>query len=204
MPATGSAHLRVSSILWAAALVIPAVVSADADPHAAHRMQSANVSVSDASYEVPDVELRDASGRNVRLRELLAEDRPVALNFIFTSCTSVCPVMTASFLQMQRTMRAENIPAPGFVSISIDPEFDTAPVLSAYARRYDANWTFLTGTETDVTRVLRAFDAYRGGKVNHVAVTLLRAPHDKAWTRIEGLVPSGHLVQVWKSLAGSG
>jgi protein SCO1/2 len=166
-------------------------------------MMAANVSVKNAQYEVPDVELRDEQGRRVRLHELLAEDRPVALNFIFTSCTTVCPVMTASFLQMQKAIRAEHLPAPGFVSISIDPDFDTSQVLAAYARRFGAEWTFLSGADEDVMRVLRAFDAYRGGKANHAAITLMRAPHGKTWTRIEGLAPSEHLVHIWKEIAGS-
>ena len=195
---------RFSLLALAAGLALTVCVAAEPDSHAQHRMMAANVTVQDARYEVPDVELLDEQGRRVRLRELLAEDRPIALNFIFTSCTTVCPVMTASFLQMQKTMRTEQISAPAFVSISIDPDFDTAPVLAAYARRFGADWTFLSGETDDVVRVMRAFDAYRGGKANHAAITLMRAPHGKKWTRVEGLAPSEHLVHVWKEVAGAG
>ena len=198
-------HRPIICALFAlASLTAVQPVAADVDPHARHRLMAANVSVTDAHYDIPDLALRDPEGRQVALRDLLADDRPIALNFIFTSCTTVCPVMTATFLQMQRTMRAERIAAPRFVSISIDPDFDTGPVLSAYAQRFGADWTFLTGSEADVERVLRAFAAYRGGKANHAAVTLLHAARGRTWTRIEGLAPSEHLVSLWKSLADSG
>jgi protein SCO1/2 len=171
-------------------------------PHAHHRMVSADVRVSHASYDVPDVELRDEQGHPVRLRELLADDRPLAVNFIYTSCTTICPVMTATFLQLQKDLAAD-AKRPRFVSISIDPDLDTAPALRAYAERFGASWTFLTGTSSEVLGVLRAFDAWRGNKTNHVALTLLRAPHGGTWTRVEGLAPAEHLGHLWKDLESS-
>ena len=170
------------------------------DEHAQHRAEAASVRVGRGTYRVPDVELRDEQGRSVRLRELLASDRPLAINFIYTSCTSICPVMTATFLQMQKDLAADPH-RPQFVSISIDPDFDSAAILKAYAQRYGAHWSFLTGPGADVISVLRAFDAYRGNKVNHVALTLLRAPHREDWTRVEGLASSEQLVRLWKDIA---
>jgi len=192
------------SLALASCLALPTLGTAEPDEHAHHRIVSSDIVVKEAQYEVPDVEMRDEQGRLVRLRELLAEERPVAVNFIFTSCTTVCPVMTASFLQIQKTMQAGHVSAPDFISISIDPSFDTAPVLANYAKRFEANWSFITGSEEDVTRVLRAFDAYRGGKANHTPITLLRAPFGQSWTRVEGLASAENMVRVWKNLAPTG
>ncbi len=172
------------------------------DPHAHHRMMSDEVRVSHVLYDVPDVELRDEQGHPVRLRELLADDRPLAVNFIYTSCTTICPVMTATFLQLQKDLAADP-QRPRFVSISIDPDLDTAPVLREYAGRFGASWSFLTGQSADVLGVLRSFDAWRGNKTNHVAITLFRAPHGKHWTRIEGLASAEHLTHLWKDLESS-
>jgi protein SCO1/2 len=171
-----------------------------ADEHAHHRAEAASVRVVRASYRLPDVELRDEEGRSVRLRELLTADQPLAVNFIYTSCTSICPVMTATFLQMQKEL-ATAPKQPHFISISVDPDFDSAAILKAYAQRYGARWTFLTGSGADVNGVLRAFDAYRGNKVNHVALTLLRAANSEEWTRVEGLASAEQLVALWKDVA---
>lgn len=173
-----------------------------ADEHAAHRAQTSNVDtlVSQQKYEVPDVRLKDSNGRTVNLRDILAGDRPVAVNFIFTSCTTICPVMTATMLQTQHHLANETT-RPEFVSITIDPEFDDAATLQQYSARYGAKWTFLTGTRADVLAVLQAFDAYRGAKANHIAVTLLRAPNAEQWTRVEGLASANQLATLWRDIS---
>ena len=163
---------------------------AEEDPHAHHRMAMKNTTyqVSDARYDIPDVRLLDTSGDSVDLKGMLASGEPVALNFIFTTCTTICPVMTATFAQMQRELGsdAERI---HLVSISIDPEYDRPDVLASYARQFQAggNWTFLTGDTNDVVNVLRSFDAYTGSKMSHRPITLLRRPGSDSWIRIDGL-----------------
>lgn len=160
------------------------------DEHAAHRaaMQQPRYSVSLENYAVPDVELVDESGTPVALRSLLAADQPVALNFIFTTCTTICPVMSATFAQLRRELgtEADHI---RLVSITIDPEHDTPAVLARYAEHFGAppGWSFLTGNPGDVERVLRNFDAWTGSKTSHRPVTLLHRQGGGKWVRLEGL-----------------
>ena len=177
-----------------------------ADPHAAHRAMMAQATsetayrVDHAEYVVPDLVLQDEHGKPVRLRELFSGDRPVAVNFIFTSCTTICPVMTATMLQLQQEL-ADQPRKPLFVSISIDPDYDTASTLNAYARRFGADWTFLTGDRADVLAVLQSFSAWRGSKTNHAAITLFKAPDAERWTRVEGLASAKQLAEVWRANA---
>jgi protein SCO1 len=193
---TAAAWTAVAGLLFGA----PALADDSADPHAAHRamMLAPSFSVAEADYAIPDVRLLDQAGRTVALRELLSGDRSVVVNFIFTSCTTICPVMTATMLQMQRELAGHG-PMPQFVSISIDPDYDTAAILDAYARRFDADWTFLTGKRSDVLDVLQAFAAWRGSKSNHAAVTLFRPAGAPRWTRVEGLASAKELAGVWNS-----
>ena len=192
--------LAAASMLWAATLRAQEPVAADAaDPHAAHRAMAADPSyrVDQAQYTVPDVVLQDQRGQPVRLREILSGNRPVAVNFIFTSCTTVCPVMTATMLQLQREL-ADQASKPLFVSITIDPDYDCAIQLSAYARRFGADWTFLTGQRGEVLEVLQSFSAWRGSKTNHAVITLFKAPNAGHWTRVEGLASAKQLAEVWR------
>lgn len=179
------------------------VASPHADEHAAHRamMASPSLKVFEAEYAIPDVRMTNELGRDVSLRTLLSGDRPVAVNFIFTSCTTICPVMTATMLQLQREL-AKEPGRPMFVSISIDPDYDSAAQLSAYARRFGADWTFLTGERAEVLEVLQAFSAWRGSKNNHAAITLFRSPGADRWTRVEGLASAGQLAEIWKKSVG--
>lgn len=166
------------------------------DPHAAHRaMMNANrYTVREVAYTVPSVDLLDTSGTSVPLREVLDTDAPVALNFIFTTCTTICPIMTATFAQMQRHLgpAAEDL---RLVSVSIDPEYDRPAVLKAYAEQFQAtpNWIFLTGDSNDIAQVLRSFDSYTGSKMSHQPVTLLKRPGDAEWVRIDGLATGSNL-----------
>lgn len=143
---------------------------------------------SEREYSLPEVTLRDQAGRAVPMSELQGASGPLAVNFIFTTCTTICPVMTATFAQMRRELGAE-ADRIRLVSITIDPEHDTPAVLAGYAERFDAppGWSFLTGSPGDVERVLRAFDAWAGSKTSHRPITLLRRRGESGWVRLEGL-----------------
>jgi protein SCO1/2 len=194
----------VSCVLMIAWLFGASVALAEEgnDPHAAHRnmLQSDSASVNTVSYAIPDVELVDSLGNNANLRELLADDKDVVVNFIFTTCTTLCPVITSTTLQMQRQLDESTV-QPDFVTISIDPDYDSADVLARYASDYGADWTFLTGTSDDVMVALKAFDAYRGNKVNHFALTLMHGRNDTQWTRVEGLTSAKELADIWRRVA---
>ena len=196
-----------TAVAWTAVagplLAVPAQGQEAPDPHAAHRamMQAPSFQVSEADYSIPDIKLLDQEGRTIALREFLSSERPIVVNFIFTSCTTICPVMTATMLQMQRELDGDG-PKPLFMSISIDPDYDTVETLGAYARRFGADWTFLTGERADVFDVLQAFSAWRGSKSNHAAITLFRPAGAQRWTRIEGLASARELAGVWNRRTG--
>jgi protein SCO1 len=198
--------VRTSLVLGALALGL-AQVPTDATAHDDHHHHQATPGKdayvrTQASYSIPDVKLVDADGAAVSLRsKLAAEDRPVILNFIFTSCTAVCPVMSATFAQVQASLGPER-EAVRMVSISIDPEQDTPVALKAYAGKFGAQrqWQMLTGSLDDSIAVQRAFDVYRGDKMNHQPVTFLRAGAGKPWVRLDGFASAADIVHEYRRL----
>lgn len=192
-------------LAWLCACLSP---GAGANPRLARELPSSSqelplpegVSVSTVRYAVPALTLRDATGHAVDLKQLFQEPGPVVVNFIFTSCPEICPVMTGTQLQLQRRLRDKRNP-PRFISITLDPEQDTPTVLADYATRFGAEWMFLTGRRDDILKTLQAFGAWRGNKMNHAAVTLMRSGPEEPWTRIEGLAPVGTMVAVWQKVA---
>lgn len=174
-------------------------IAMSGDEHAAHRTAADNAAryaVTMHDYAVPDVTLVGADGAAVELRSLLDSERPLALNFIFTTCTTICPVMTATFAQMQRRL-GDAADGLDIVSISIDPEYDRPETLRAYAAQFQAgdHWTFLTGDGSDIVSVLRSFDTYAGSKMNHQPATFLKVPGHSSWIRIDGLASADKLAQ---------
>jgi len=102
----------------------------------------------------------------------------VILNFIFTTCTDVCPIFTANLAQLQRTLNGHHGDEIFFASVTTDPEVDSPKVLKAYAQRYNAdfkNWAFLTGTESELKPVWKSFGIRvvkkARGLVQHVSLT---------------------------------
>lgn len=103
--------------------------------------------------EVPAFSLMDQQSRPVS-RDSLAGSVWVA-NFIFTSCASVCPTLSATMAEVTKAWIEE--PKVRFVSFSVDPETDTPTVLAGYAARFGADpqrWSFLTGPPADVRHVV--------------------------------------------------
>lgn len=148
------------------------------------------------NYSIPDVVLVDADARPVRLRQLLGTRDPVMMNFVFTTCGTICPVTTKVLSDVPARLGFEGRRLR-MVSISIDPENDTPLQLQAYARSFQAGerWKFLTGRTEDVRAVLLALDTYRGDKMNHEPVTLMRQAAGKSWVRIDGFATPDELVR---------
>jgi protein SCO1 len=147
------------------------------------------------NYEVPDVSLINQDGGKVELRKLLLSDRPVLVDFIYTTCTTICPVLSINFVNFQKTIIRESGNVT-LVSISIDPEFDTPNAMKAYLNRYSAKpgWDFLTGSREDISRVLKAFNVFTLNKMNHYPVILLKSPSDRRWVRVYGLIGTSELL----------
>jgi len=140
-------------------------------------------------YTIPDVVLINENGEHVRLKELLAPDQPVVVDFIYGTCTTICPILSAGYTHLQRKLGTDSASAR-LVSISIDPEHDTPAVMKEYLKRYRAKpgWTFLTGSRKDIDQVMTAFDAYITDKMSHQPLTFIHNPAEGHWVRLFGLL----------------
>jgi cytochrome oxidase Cu insertion factor (SCO1/SenC/PrrC family) len=145
-----------------------------------------------ARYTPPEVTLIDATGARVPLSAALDRPGPVVLQFIFTTCPSVCPALSATLAAAREELGDE----VSLVSISIDPEYDTPARLREYSRRFKAGpqWRFLTGSREDVAAVQKAFDAYRPNKMQHEQLTFLRGAPGEPWVRLAGPISPAELV----------
>ncbi len=174
------------------------------DGHAMHKkvLKSAtSYTRSTVNYIIPDITLVNMDNEPVSLKKELTPDTPILVNFIFTTCTTICPIMSATFSQVQ-SLLGEEADKIHMISISIDPEQDTPKNLKKYARKFDAlpTWHFLTGKLNDIKQTLKAFDVYRGDKMNHVPVTLLRKNANTHWVRLDGLTSAQDLISEYRKI----
>lgn len=153
-------------------------------------------------YRLPSLKLVDMHGATVPVEEVLNSDQPLMVNFIYTSCNTICPILSATFSSAQQQMGETGKPVK-WVSFSIDPEYDTPARLREYAQRFHAgdNWQFITGDMDQIIALQKAFDVYFGSKANHKPVTLMRAGKDQPWVRLEGLTSGAELVAEYRQIA---
>jgi protein SCO1/2 len=151
---------------------------------------------SEAFYKLPEVTLVTKEGAKVAFPKELDDGRPVMLNFIFTTCAAICPLLSHVFASTQTKLgkEADNV---HLVSISIDPEQDTPARLSEYAKKFKAGdgWQFYTGTAKASIELQKAFKTYRGDKMNHLQIILYRIAPGKPWVRLEGFASADDLIR---------
>lgn len=160
--------------------------------HSAHMAQAAEAGAktkrSEVAYTLADVKLIRQDGQAVKFLSAVNDGRPVLLNFIYTSCTAICPVTSKVFADVREKLGKDR-DRVNMISVSIDPEYDSPERLTEYAKRFDdsrASWNFFTGTAKDSVAVQKSFATYQGDKMNHVPVTFMRAASGSHWVRIDG------------------
>src|SRR5258708_31830965 len=109
----------------------------------------------------PEFTLTSQDGTPVSLADL--RGKVVAVTFIYTLCTDTCPVLTPMMSFVQDRLGRDFGTKIAFVSITVDPERDTAEVLKHYAQAFGADlagWSFLTGTPEAIRDVTRRYGVY--------------------------------------------
>jgi protein SCO1/2 len=169
---------------------------------ASAQVAAAGVSVStQARYRVPQARVVDARGRAVRLPGPLDADTPQIVNFVYTTCSTICSTQTATLAELQRRLDSHGERAR-FASFTIDPDNDTPQRLAEFARRFgiDHDWDFYSGDFDELLRVQKAFDVYRGSKASHPPVVLMRRSRAAPWVRVEGFATATELLAVYRRL----
>ena len=139
----------------------------------------------------PDFDLVDQQGRPFRLSD--HRGSALLLDFIFTRCAGPCPILTSAHADLQRQLPPEIARRTRFISISLDPEYDTPARLTEYARSRHANlhnWSFLTGEPATVQAVIRAYQVgtrSESGVLEHLVVSYLVDPSGEIAKRYTGL-----------------
>jgi len=120
--------------------------------------QSSSVVVS--GRKIPDVALTDQHGNRVHIYADLMKDKVVAINTIFTTCTTICPMNGAKFSELSRLVGKDE-----------------------RVRLIGPEWTLLTGPKDDVERLLKSLQIFNGDKLNHSPDFLLGGEGMETWAR---------------------
>lgn len=161
------------------------------DPHAHHRAMLEQKTPSTAQsieIKLDDAALVTQDGERVQLNSDVIADKIVVMDFVYTTCTTVCPVLSAIFGQIQDQLGDRLDKEVILVSVSVDPTRDTPQRLKAYAARHQARegWLWLTGQKPTVDAVLEQLGVYTPNFEDHPSIVLVGDGRSGQWTRFFG------------------
>ena len=150
-----------------------------------------------SSMKIPDAEVYDQSGKQLNFYSDLVKDKVVAINFVFTTCTAICPSLAATFRRVQQEATARGLQVQ-LISISVDPTTDTPERLQDFAAKFKAEpgWTFVTGEKSRVDSVLQALGAAVVNRNDHTPMILIGNEASNYWTRAYGLTSPTKIVDI--------
>jgi cytochrome oxidase Cu insertion factor (SCO1/SenC/PrrC family) len=145
---------------------------------------------------IPEVEILDQNGNALHFYSDLIQGKTVAINFIFTNCTTICPPLGATFARVQRDLGDKAGRDVHFISISVDPLTDTPERLKAWGAKFKAGdgWTFVTGEKQEMDKLLNALGASVSRREDHSPTIIVGNDLKGVWTRTYGLATSAQIV----------
>ena len=152
---------------------------------------------------IPDVPMVTQDGREVHFFRDLVQDKVVAMNFVFTTCTTICPPLGANFGKLQEELGDKLGRDVHLISVSVDPVTDTPERMKAWGDVFGAGpgWTLVTGEKDDVTQLLKALQVFTPDIRDHSPVVLAGNAAKGTWTRAYGLAPPKELAGILSDLA---
>lgn len=146
-------------------------------------------------------------GKPVRFYTDVLKDKVVVIDFIFTRCAGACPILTERLNAVRRQLGPLFGEKVRFVSISIDPEYDTPQELAGFARVHKAEhpeWLFLTGKKADIKAVVSRLGQWTEEPSEHSTLFIAGNARERHWTKIRLDTPAeSFAMQVRKLVEGA-
>jgi protein SCO1/2 len=158
----------------------------------------------DTGQNIPDVELVDQDGKTVHLYTDLVKGRVAALSFIFTTCTTICPLIGANLGRLQTELGQSLGKDIELISVSVDPATDTPQRMKTWGAQFGAKagWDLLTGDKETVEQLLKAVGLFTPDIQSHSPFLLLVNDRTGDWTRINALeTPPTKIAELLRQMA---
>jgi protein SCO1/2 len=178
------------------ALAVPVSAAEDHSHHHHAPQQQGAEKPAAVQVKYGDTVLTDQNGRKVKLKSEVLGDKLVVMDFAYTNCTTVCPVLTALMAQVQTQLGEAAGKEVALVTITVDPARDTPARMKEYAAKHGAKpgWLWLTGPTGTVNEVLKGFDAYAPNFEDHPPLVLVGDTKTGEWTRFFGFADPKDIV----------
>jgi len=153
---------------------------------------------------LPDLELVDQDGRTVHLYTDLVKGRVAALSFIFTTCTTICPLIGANLGRLQTELDQSLGDDIALISVSVDSVTDTPQRMKAWGAQFGAKpgWELLTGAKEAVDQLLKAAGVFTPDIQSHSPFLVLVNGRTGDWTRVNAIeTPPSKVAEILRRMA---
>lgn len=202
-------QVALAAMLAGAALLGGMQAAAAHDAH--HHAAPADATLKAAHVTLHDNRLVDVHGQAVRFKSEAVGNRIVVVGFIYTSCTTICPVTSVMLGKVQEHLIEKLGEQFGrdvkLITLTVDPATDTPERLKDYAANFGSpeGWLWLTGEKPQVDRVLTGLGAYAADFTRHSGAILVGDGRNGHWMRFYGLPNPQNIVdRVAQLLAARG
>jgi protein SCO1 len=172
-----NSKLSISRLLVSTTILL-SLCAAPAFPHLPIPPKKPEIGRKATQTAVPEFTLVDQNGKP--FRSATSRGKIVLATFVFTTCPDVCPLLTAKFAAIQRTLQEKKVDDYLLLTITTDPERDTPAALKSYAEQFKADfnhWLFLTGSEQELAKVWKGFGVTvrktPDGQIQHTTLATL-------------------------------
>ena len=157
------------------------------------------------SMEIPDSQLLDQNGKQVKFYSDLIKGKVVVVHFFFTECAYVCPMQGRSLSRLKNRLGERLGRDVFFISVSKDPKNDTPEKLSKWGRQYgvSSGWTLVTGEQEVIKKLLWDFTGDETGQGMHESMVIIGNDRTGVWTTTDGLLLPEDLVKVIDNVSRS-
>lgn len=197
----------LKTVTAALLLALMPLALADEDPHAKHRAMMNHKAPEPAAELFSNIDLRNEllltqDGDEVHFVDDVIGDDIVVMDFVYTTCTTVCPVLTALFTQVQNQLGDDLGSEVTMVSMTVDASRDTPARLKAYATKHRVRdgWIWLTGPKGTMDDVLTGLGAYSVSFEDHPAMVIVGDGRTGEWRRMFGFPNPDRIMKVVNEL----
>jgi protein SCO1/2 len=163
-----------------------------------HLVSGATTNEKTIATSIADVNVITQADQHVRFYSDLVQGRLVAVNFIFTGCGTVCPLMGLRFAQLQGLLGAQANEVT-LLSISIDPLNDTPARLAQWSQRFGAKpgWTLVTGGKADIDTLVKSLGSSAVDPTAHSPLLIVIDDRQGGpWQRLDGLADPAIIARI--------
>ena len=166
------------------------------EKHQAMIEDSKSEEYKNVNVQLHDLELLTQDGKRVKFKSDVIGDKLVAMTFIWTHCTTICPVYNAIFAQLQDLLGERQGRETILISLTLDPARDIPRRMKKEAKKFKAKpgWFYLTGKKKVVVQVLEGLDSYYVDYEDHPPMALIGDGKTGTWRRFTGFPQAKHLL----------